>query len=154
MPGPAPNPNAIRRNNRGDWRTLPARCDLEAPAWPLPGQTDAEADLWAHLWTLPQAVIWHEQRAERVVARYARLSALASSTYEDPETGQQTPGGKAADQAVVIRLEDGLLLTPDKLIKARMLIADGQAAPSTAAATGTDGAGNVVELDEYRDLYG
>jgi hypothetical protein len=152
MPGPAPNPNAIRRNNRGDWRTLPARCDLEAPAWPLPGRaTRDEADLWAHLWTLPQAVIWHEQRADRLVARYVRLSVLASSTYEDAETGQTVPGGKAADQAVVIRLEDGLLLTPDKLLKARCVIAaDGQAAP---AATGTDG-GVVVELDEYRDLYG
>lgn len=143
MPGPPPNPNAQRRNNRGDWRTLPARCERDAPAWPLGRVSKAALELWTHLWALPQAELWHEQNSVRVVARYVRLVLDA-----------EKPGATAAEQSVVIRLEDGLLLTPDKLLKARCLIADGSAAPAatSSAATGTDG--QVVELNDYRDLYG
>ena len=103
----------------------------------------AALELWTHLWALPQAELWHEQNSVRVVARYVRLVLDA-----------EKPGATAAEQSVVIRLEDGLLLTPDKLLKARCLIADGSAAPAAIStkATGTDG--QVVELDEYRDLYG
>lgn len=136
MPGPPPNPNARRTNNAGDWRTLPAVCEIPAPKWPLAGKpTAGQAALWRHLWTLPVALVWHEQHAERIVARYARLVLSA-------ELG----GTTAAEQGVVIRLEDGLLLTPDRRLKARMLIAE----PPAAEVTQADG--NVTLLDDYRDV--
>lgn len=36
--GPAPDPNALRRDRKSDqgqWRTLPSKCSRKAPAWPL-----------------------------------------------------------------------------------------------------------------------
>jgi hypothetical protein len=134
MPGPAPSPNARRTNNQGDWRKLPHRCELPAPDWPLPGRKPAGlVDLWRHLWALPQAVLWHEQGAVRVVARYARLVL-------NGEKGDAT----AAEQAVIIRLEDGLLLTPDRLLKARMLV---EPAPTDHAPKGD---AEVRSLDDAR----
>lgn len=72
--GPAPDPNALRRERDGDqWRELPASGrEGDPPEWPLPGLSDAERDLWSDLWSLPAAVVWEEQRQELQVALYCR----------------------------------------------------------------------------------
>ena len=78
--GPAPDPNALRRERDGDqWRELPAEGRQgDAPGWPFPDVTDAEQALWSELWGLPQAVVWEEQRQELQVALYCRRFVEAS----------------------------------------------------------------------------
>jgi hypothetical protein len=135
MPGPAPSPNARRRNNRADWRTIQARYDGPVPKWPLAGRSLAgQADLWREVWPWPQALVWSEQKAERLVARYVQKVLMAERT-----------SATAAEQSVVIQLEDGLLITPDKLLKARIL-----AAPAEKAEKAKPAPSNVTDLDEYR----
>lgn len=56
----------------------------DPPAWPLPGQTDREAEVWAAAWRTPQAAAWSlpsESWRIRTVAMWARLSVRC----EDPE---------------------------------------------------------------------
>ena len=78
MPGPAPNPNARRRNKRPDWLSLPADgYDGNIPTWPLSSDISiAEEDLWRSLWRTPQAAAWAEGGFERVVARYVMVTCL------------------------------------------------------------------------------
>ncbi len=68
MPGPAPNPDARRRNARVGVVKLPAEGrTAPAPAWPFSGETP---QIWADLWRKPQAVMWEQQQIVHVVARY------------------------------------------------------------------------------------
>ena len=78
MPGPAPNPNARRRNKRPDWLSLPADgYDGNIPTWPLSSEISfAEEELWRSLWRTPQAAAWAEGGFERVVARYVMVTCL------------------------------------------------------------------------------
>lgn len=93
MPGPAPNPNARRRNARVGVQILPAEGrTAPAPAWP----GDSEPAMWAELWSLPQAVMWERMRLHHVVARYCSVLL--------------TPGIPAAGEAR--QLEDRLGLNP------------------------------------------
>ena len=66
--GPPPDPNALRRDRPSDrdgWVTLPAEGRQgDAPEWPLVGQSDREAELWAAEWRRPQAVQWELTGAE------------------------------------------------------------------------------------------
>jgi len=79
--GPAPDPNALRRERDGDqWRELPAAGrDGELPEWPFPDQSEAERELWSDLWRLPQAVVWEEQLQHLQVALYCRRFVEASA---------------------------------------------------------------------------
>ena len=79
--GPAPDPDALRRErDGGDWMTLPAAGRAgEAPEWPLAGQTEREAELWAREWRRPQAVMWERFGQELEVALYVRSVADAES---------------------------------------------------------------------------
>lgn len=43
----------------------------------LESQADAEAELWASLWAMPQAELWAESHAEREVAQYVRWTIKA-----------------------------------------------------------------------------
>ena len=83
--GPAPDPNALRRDrpSDGEWETLPAEGRLgDPPAWPLLGQTEREAELWIVMWAKPQAIIWERNGQEIEVALYVR-----NLTYvENPES--------------------------------------------------------------------
>lgn len=130
MPGPAPNPNARRRNDKDAWRTLPHRCDTPAPSWPKGVRKPAGlAALWAELWALPVAELWHEQGAVRLVARYAALSL-------DRQLD-------ATRQSAELRLlEASLGLSPIELRKARYTIAP-------APASDEKGAG-VASIDDAR----
>lgn len=97
--GPAPDPNALRRDRKDDaaWVTLPAEGYTGGvPDFPLPRAIqfahffekskrvdvpdevetaavwDAELELWAELWRKPQAVMWKKLGLEFEVASYVR----------------------------------------------------------------------------------
>lgn len=83
LTGPPPkHPDQRRRRNATVPMTqLPAAGRQGAPpVFPLPKVTDErltalEAEIWAELWSTPQAVAWERLRWTRDVAQYARLKA-------------------------------------------------------------------------------
>ena len=112
MPGPAPDPNALRRDRPSDrdgWTSLPSEGRKgDAPAWPLRTWVEAtahllnlddlsasdkkiplgrdairedkrEAEIWAELWTTPQAVVWERKKSVHDVALYTRFMFAAES---------------------------------------------------------------------------
>lgn len=104
MAGPDPNPNARRRNARVGPRKLPPTRTASAPDWPLvKAPTKPQRELWARIWTAPQAVVWEEQgwASTRVVARYVLLSLLA-----------EKPTAPSSLLAEVRQIEDRLGLSP------------------------------------------
>lgn len=58
--GPAPDPHSDRSERRGFKLTaLPSEgYDGEVPDFPLPHPVPRELDVWASLWTTPQACAW------------------------------------------------------------------------------------------------
>lgn len=79
--GPAPDPNALRRNRPSDqagWRMLPAAGRPgDPPEWPLTEATDREWSVWCELWGRPQAVVWEELGQAIEVALFVRTLAEA-----------------------------------------------------------------------------
>ncbi|MEK6310131.1 MAG: hypothetical protein V4737_11565 [Curtobacterium sp.] len=113
--GPAPDPNALRRDRKTDaeWTTLPAEgYQGPIPEHPLPANpiydifwvdkqrmkeldvqaTEAfrerEVALWEKLWRRPQAVMWMKLGLEYEVASYAR--AYLESNLPDAVSGMKT----------------------------------------------------------------
>lgn len=89
--GPAPDPNALRRDRKDDaaWITLPAEGFTgEIPAFPLSGALLAELDLWSTLWRKPQAVMWSKLGLEFEVAAYVR--AFLESVEAEASAGLKT----------------------------------------------------------------
>lgn len=84
--GPAPDPNALRRErDGGDWITLDpdGRKGKKPPAWPLTNATKRETALWAREWRRPQAVQWLVNGLELEVALYVR-SLVAAEKPSSP----------------------------------------------------------------------
>lgn len=79
--GPAPDPNALRRDRKDDagtWVTLPGERTDPAPEWPLAiPASPAEALHWLREWKRPQAHEWAAQGQEVEVALYIRCLAEA-----------------------------------------------------------------------------
>lgn len=77
--GPAPDPNALRRErDAGDWVLLPSTGRPgPAPKWPFATQTDREAIVWADLWAKPQALMWERFGQEHEVALHVRTFVMA-----------------------------------------------------------------------------
>lgn len=76
--GPAPDPNALRRErDKAGWTTLPAERTGPAPAWPLTRASARERTLWEREWRRPQAVMWEANGQEEEVALYVRSLANA-----------------------------------------------------------------------------
>lgn len=90
--GPAPDPNALRRDRTGDkttWTTLPAEGRKgRAPAWPLSKQTAREKTLWSAEWKRPQAVQWARNSQHLEVALYVRTVITAEKP--DASTNART----------------------------------------------------------------
>lgn len=126
--GPAPDPNALRRDRKDDaaWVVLPAGGFTgEVPEFPLPKipvfeiyfedkkrvkSFDAEAteskwqdelDLWSELWTKPQAFMWDRLGLKFEVAAYVRAFIRSVSD-----------SGNASDRTAALRMaaEIGLSL--------------------------------------------
>jgi len=104
------NPNSLRQagvSGKGldGWITLPDIVTQPVPDWPLPPlpppknkegdeledsetmsrQDEREREVWAELWTKPQASQWHAQHLAYDVAIYVRLM-VASETNIDTKT--------------------------------------------------------------------
>lgn len=128
--GPAPDPHALRRDgDAGEWVTLPAGpCKTKAPTWPLPKQTPRERTLWARLWKLPQAAMWHRNHQDLEVALYVRRLGEA-----------ELPGAPVALGTLVRQLGDGLGLSLTGL-RAQRWVIEGTADAAAISAARTGGA--------------
>lgn len=129
MPGPAPDPNALRRDRKDDasWLTLPSTPRTErAPEWPLPDLSDREDELWAHYWRMPQARLWLQNRQQLEVALFVRRFAEA----EQPESSVTLT-------VLVSKLADQLLLTIPAMHKARVKIAADEVASKRESKSAT-----------------
>lgn len=119
MPGPAPKPSDQRRRRNAplaNTTKLPAEGRPgKAPPWPLGGKPPS---VWATLWATPQASAWERLGYTRIVARYARLLALA----DDPEA--TTPPILTETR----QLEDRLGLSPMAMLRLRWEIAPDEVA--------------------------
>lgn len=135
--GPAPSPNARRRNARPAFRRLPASGrQRDTPAWPLGKPTRGEDELWTQLWASPQAVAWEDLGWVRTVARYARIALVAERRGKP----------NAAVMAEARQLEDRLGLNPKAM---RSLGWD-----IVAASEETGDAADVVDIDAFRARVG
>lgn len=136
MPGPAPDPNALRRDRPSDkdgWTSLPSEGRREpAPGWPLAAPVvdpDSgfdpeyrELEVWERLWKSAQAVAWERNGSEFEVALYVRHLVQA-------ERGDM----KAAAEAR--QWSDRLGLNPTAMLRLRWKIAVDEVAAKRAAPT-------------------
>lgn len=114
--GPAPDPNALRRDRKDDagWVVLPAEGYAgEIPAFPLIDESDLELEYWAELWRKPQAVMWARLGMRRQVAAYVR--AFAESVVPDASAGLKT---------AVLRMEGELGISVPGMHSLRWKFAD------------------------------
>lgn len=112
--GPAPDPNALRRDRKDDkaWVDLPTVPLAKVPSFPLPKipvyyeyfedkkkvreleesateiRWEAEQQLWSELWSMPQAHMWHELGLKWQVAAYVRC--YLESVGPDSNAGLKT----------------------------------------------------------------
>lgn len=73
MPGPAPSPQARRRNKGQSFTELPTVCERPVPVWPLASPSDRELSAWTEIWRTPMAERWHQLGWTYPIARYVRL---------------------------------------------------------------------------------
>ncbi|WP_460801494.1 hypothetical protein [Microbacterium sp. GXF6406] len=105
--GPAPDPNALRRDRKDDaeWTTLPREGYQGAiPKYPLPDEKienektgrliinqerkKYETELWKTLWRKPQAALWADMDMTHEVALYVR--SFYESVLPDASAGLRT----------------------------------------------------------------
>lgn len=113
--GPAPDPNALRRDRKADqagWTTLPGEGRPgEPPEWPLIDVQPREWDLWVDLWSRPQAVMWERLDQRYEVAMFVRKLAEA----EQPKASVEL-------QKVVRQYLDSLGLSVQGMLRNRWKI--------------------------------
>ena len=140
--GPPPDPQALRRNRPDDaatWVTLPAEGRLgDTPEFPG-SPTDDELELWAELWTMPQAIEWDRLRLHREVALYCRSYVHAMTTADV----------KATDRTLVRQLADSLGLNTAGMARNRWRI--GIVASDDAGETPAEAEDNVRNLFRAAD---
>jgi hypothetical protein len=89
--GPAPDPNALRRDRAGDaaWTVLPVEgFKGDVPEFPLSDALGVEVELWLKLWSKPQAFMWAKLGLEFEVAAYVR--AFIESVEAGASAGLKT----------------------------------------------------------------
>jgi hypothetical protein len=121
--GPAPDPNALRRDRAsdGDWLILPSERTGPTPDWPL-GVPASPVELthWEGLWRKPQATQWERNGQDVEVALYVRSLAEA-----------ELPGAAANLRNLVKQLQENLGLSYIGLQRFRWKIADSPAATAS-----------------------
>lgn len=113
--GPAPDPNALRRDRKDDaaWLTLPAEGRQgKTPSWPLLDPDPRELQLWVSYWKKPQAVLWEHNNQHFEVALHIR-------TFFEAERADAV----ASLRTLVRQQMDALLLTIPAMHAARVKIA-------------------------------
>jgi hypothetical protein len=130
--GPVPDPNALRRDRPADkasWTVLPAEGRSgDAPAWPLWGRSDREAELWLREWRRPQATVWERNGQEEEVAMYVRSFAAA-----------ELPNATTAARTLVRQQQEALGLSMPGLLRLRWRIGEPEAAAPVAAVAPASG---------------
>lgn len=113
--GPAPEPNALRRErDTGEWVELPASGrENDPPEWPLERPTSRELELWASEWRRPQAIMWERNGQAVEVAMYVRALVDAES-----------PRASVAARTLVRQLMDSLGISVPGMRAARWKIVD------------------------------
>lgn len=118
--GPAPDPNALRRDRKDDagWTVLPAEGRTgKAPVFPLIDPSQRELDLWVELWKKPVALLWEKNQQELAVAFHVRT--MVEAERADAQANLRT----------LVRQQAGeLLLTIPAMYSARVRIADDEVA--------------------------
>lgn len=126
--GPAPDPNALRRDRAKDkdgWTSLPAEGRQGgAPSWPLaPESAEAvaarEDEVWRAVWSTPQSVAWERNGWLHDVAIYVRFLVIA-------ERGDL----KAASEAR--QWSDRLGLNPAAMLRNRWRVVADEVSPRRA----------------------
>lgn len=113
--GPPPDPNALRRDRKGDaeWLTLPSEGrTAPAPDWPLTEATPRELVVWERWWRKPEALVWEADCAEDYVALTVRMFAEA-----------EVEKASAENRKTVRMMMADLYLTRDAKARARIRIA-------------------------------
>ena len=127
--GPAPDPNALRRNRATDqagWRALPAEGRTgELPEWPLTEPSEREWEVWTDLWVKPQAVMWDELGQALEVALFVRTMAEA-----------ERPDARVDVKKMVRGYLDSLGLSVAGMLRNRWKVAPAAEQPDEAAAAG------------------
>jgi hypothetical protein len=141
--GPAPDPNALRRDrpsDKAEWTHLPAAGRQgDPPAWPISRANAAETAMWARLWALPQAIAWEHNRQELEVARHVRAALMAD--HRDAPTNLR---------ALVLRQMESLGLTALGMRALRLTIDPTPEAPAPKSEPG-----DVVDIrSRMRDAGG
>lgn len=124
--GPAPDPNALRREKDGnEWVVLPAEGRPgNPPAWPLPTADKRERELWRVMWRKPQAIMWERNGQHLDVALYVRRFAEA-----------EVPDSPVALSTLVRQMQDALGLSVPGLRANRWRIAADEVASRRAERT-------------------
>lgn len=120
MPGPPPDPNALRRDRSSDRAFLTLSAPTRrAPSFPLLDPTEREKALWGPLWRLPQASEWHRSHLEVEVGLYVRRLAAA-----------ELPEATVALGTLVRQMQDSLGLSLAGMARNRWRIASQAPQPS------------------------
>lgn len=138
--GPAPDPNALRRDrDEGEWTVLPADGRLgDPPPWPMPVPLERELALWADLWGSPQAIMWERLGQEHIVALYVRrmVEAEAAEAKVNLSTlvrqladtlGITSPGMRANRWRIEVVREAATVADPKPKARDRFKVIDGDA---------------------------
>jgi hypothetical protein len=137
--GPAPDPNALRRDRKddGEWRRLPASGrEGDVPGWPLSDASGRELELWASEWRRPQAVVWEENGQEVEVALFVRSLVDA-----------EAPRATAATRTLVRQQMEALGLTVPGMARNRWVIV-GDEAPARRQSRGRGSARDRLKVVE------
>lgn len=119
-PGPAKDPNALRReHDKVEWTRLPSERVGETPSWPLSRQTLRERVVWEREWRRPQAVMWEQAKQWPEVAMYVRQFVRC-----------EKPNASAADRRLLQSQMGDLGLTQSALAKFLWRIGDDSAQPT------------------------
>jgi hypothetical protein len=141
--GPAPDPNAFRRERKDDqatWIDLPPARLEPAPEFPLPRQTVREVELWKREWARPQAVEWERLGLDVEVALYVRSLAEV-----------ELPGAPIGLRKEVRIMQASLGITIDGLLKNRWRITNNpQAATATTAPAARPSRGRTTSSAKQR----
>lgn len=131
--GPAPDPDALRRERDGDsWTTLPVEGRKgDPPEWPLTAMSEREGVLWCREWRRPQAIVWEWNGQEIEVAMYVRTLVAA-----------EKPGAAHNMRNLVRQQQETLGISLTGLARNQWRI--GPAGKPTVAA---ESGGNVVSIE-------
>lgn len=131
--GPAPDPEALRRERPSDqagWVTLPREGrTAPAPIFPLLDPNEREFEVWDEMWAKPQALMWDALGQEWEVAFFVRKLVEA----EQPRASVELRKSIRQDL-------DSLGLSVQGMLKNRWKIAD--AVPESGADSPAPKAGN------------